>query len=322
MRVAVAVVIAVIAAACGSESRQLDARCAQARGSPPTDARRRPVAKFGTLDSPCGQGHRDRCDRNRGHQHVDQDRLRRRRGIRGRARARQGDVGRGEADDRLVQRAGRHQRSQDHRQLLRRPGAAGHPGDDAGVQRQDLHARRPGLRARREPGARHASSASSRRSPASRSAPRSRADRACNSRSRTPATKKRSRRRTRSRSCSPPRSRRPRSRTPTSRPRRRRATRPPLGYPQAGWKFLNCDQHLQHRRRVGLEAVREQPEVVRGSGRRLGRVARSQHGELPQRVEAGRFQPDLGHRPEPVHRRVRQVERPERRRRQQRLRAP
>ena len=53
----------------------------------------------------------------------------------------------------VVQPAGRHQRPQDHRQLLRREGAAGHAGDDPGVQRQGLHARRPGLRARRRPGA-------------------------------------------------------------------------------------------------------------------------------------------------------------------------
>ncbi len=96
--------------------------------------------------------HRQGRDRHRHHRHVDHDRLRRRRGLLGRARSRQGDVGRGQADDQVVQRPGRHQRSQGRRQVLRRAGAAGHAGHDAGLQRQGVHARRPGLRARREPG--------------------------------------------------------------------------------------------------------------------------------------------------------------------------
>ena len=48
--------------------------------------------------------------------------------------------------------AGRHQRAQGRRQVLRREGAAGHAGHDPGVQRQGVHAGRSGLRARREPG--------------------------------------------------------------------------------------------------------------------------------------------------------------------------
>ena len=87
------------------------------------------------------------------------------------------------------------------------------------------------------------------------------------------------------------------------------------GYPKAGWKFLNCDQiyniagesdwkpFASNLKACGVQAV-----VWVG-------LARSEPRELPQRVEAGRLRAEgVGHRPEPVHRGVRQVERAERRR--------
>ena len=92
-------------------------------------------------------------------------------------------------------------------------------------------------------------------------------------------------------------------------------------YPQAGWKFLNCDQiyaiggesdwkpFASNLKKCGVEAV-----VWVGS-------PDPEHGEPPERLEAGRLPTaGVGDRPERLHRELREVERAERRRRQQRLR--
>ena len=94
------------------------------------------------------QGERHRGHRPGGDQLHHQHRLRRRPRLLGQSRARPGDGGRRQGDDRLVQRPGWHQRAQDRGRLLRLRGDQRRHGHDPGLQDR-LHAGRRGLRARR-----------------------------------------------------------------------------------------------------------------------------------------------------------------------------
>ena len=233
-------VVLVVAAACsGSHGNS----AAPAGSTVPPTTRRvddRDVRDVAVAVRPRRRKGRDRQRRDR---HLDHDRLRRRRRLRGRAGSRQRDVRRackpmiawcnaqGGINGRKI--VGNYYDAKV---------AAGHAGDHAGLQRQGVHARRPGLRPRLRAGAaahrlqalddarlrgryrvrerfRHATADPEPRQPGERRPPRSR-----------------------SRSCSPTRCRRPHSCTRSSRRRRRPATRKRSGYPKAGWKFLNCDQ--------------------------------------------------------------------------------
>ena len=227
------------------ESRQLQRRRPSAG---PSTTAAPAVAKFGTLDSPCGKGTATGATDTG----VTNTRSRSATATTPATRPRPGSTRRcRDAVKPMIEwcnDAGRHQRSQGRRQVLRRAGAAGHAGDDAGVQRQGVHARRVRASCSTRTRRRRASSASCRRSRASRSAPRSRAGPACNSRSRTRATRKHCRPRSRSRSCSPTQVKKAAfvfADFPATQETRDKAAR---GLPEGGLEVPQLRPALQHRR--------------------------------------------------------------------------